>query len=60
MTKKSAEVPETERDEPIHVFDQTNGVLSEDPASSGRPPGNRIHAAEGDVPGATHVVLGGW
>jgi hypothetical protein len=53
MTTKS--VPD--RDEPVHVFDQTNGVLHDDEAPEGRPA--RVGGAPGDVPVATGILLNG-
>jgi hypothetical protein len=54
MTEKSPSAPS---DEPVHVFDQTNDVLRDDPHPEHR--GKRA-GAKGDLPGATHLALGGF
>lgn len=54
MTEKSSHAPS---DEPVHVFDQTNGVLGDDPEPEHR---GKRNGAKGDLPGATHLAIGGF
>lgn len=44
-----------------HLFDQTNGVLPAEDAAGGGVRARGIGGpAAGDVPGATHLVIGGF